>query len=103
MHSLIPIKYNHKFSISTYELGFRRHKGESQSRVVVTLMLDVYWIDATSGLLKPAVRSLHHDDCNDHTVKSDTFSKNEDQDHTHEDAICLGVSTHSSITGHTNC
>ena len=44
----------------------------------------------------------HHDDGNNHSVKSNSFSENEDEDHTNENVICLGISSYSSISSDTN-
>ena len=45
---------------------------------------------------------MGHDDSNNESIKSNSFSENEDKDHTNIDSISLGISSNTSVTGNTN-
>lgn len=46
--------------------------------------------------------SEDHDDGNDESVQSNSLSENEDEDHTNEDGVSLGIGSYTGITGNTN-
>lgn len=42
------------------------------------------------------------DERNDESVQGQGFSEDEDQNHTHEDLVLLGIGTHASVTHDTD-
>ena len=45
---------------------------------------------------------MGEDDSDNESVQSQGFSEDEDQDHSHEDGLLLGIGTHSGISHDSN-
>lgn len=58
---------------------------------------------AKGSSTRRAAYSLREDDGDDHAIKAESLTKDQDKNHADEDSLLLGVSADASVTNNSNC